>query len=227
MHDLPISRRRWLAGAAATALLPGVAAAPLAPRPVDPADALRTLAEGNQRFAQGRPTNPHRTLARLRELGSSQTPFAAVLACADSRVPVEIVFDQGFGDVFVTRLAGNVASSEAIGSLEYAAQLLGAQLVMVLGHTACGAVKATMENEVVPGQIGSLYPYIRPAVESEHENGSDAVVAENVRNQVQILRNASPVLAARVANGTLDVVGAVFDFRTGLVMLVPARTRTA
>jgi carbonic anhydrase len=188
--------------------------------PTTPEEALRALMEGNVRFAQGKVTNPNRTLARLQELGTRQAPFAAILGCSDSRVPLEVLFDQGFGDIFVARVAGNIASSEIIGSLEYATEVLGAKLVLVLGHSACGAVKATMGGEAVPGQIGSLYPYIRPAVDRAQSHDVDTVVMENVRTQVNILRAASPVLAAAIREGTADVAGAMFDFRTGLVTIV-------
>jgi carbonic anhydrase len=229
--DPTINRRQWLARMGAAALVPSAVAGVLAAQgartasPGTPREALRAMMEGNVRFAQGKVTNPNRSLARLQELGTKQAPFAAVLACADSRVPVEILFDQGFGDVFVTRVAGNIATSEVIGSLEYATEVLGAKLVMVLGHSACGAVKATMEGTAVPGQIGSLYPYIRPAVEEAHGQGLDSVVAENVRNQVDILRAASPVLAASLKSGKVDVTGGMFDFRTGLVTPVQAAPR--
>jgi carbonic anhydrase len=225
-----MSRRQWLAGMGAAALLPaalGGFAAEAAGQdngsaPATPDEALRALVEGNARFAQGKVTNPHRTLTRLQELGTRQAPFAAVLACSDSRVPVEILFDQGFGDIFVARVAGNIASSEVIGSLEYATAVLGAKLVLVLGHSACGAVKATMQGEAVPGQIGSLYPYIRPAVDRAQSHDVDTVVVENVRTQVNILRAASPVLAGGIREGTANVVGGMFDFRTGLVTIVEA-----
>lgn len=232
--DPTISRRQWLARMGAAALAPSAAAGVLAAQgartasPGTPREALRAMMEGNVRFAQGKVTNPNRSLARLQELGTKQAPFAAVLTCADSRLPVEILFDQGFGDVFVARVAGNIATSEIIGSLEYATEVLGAKLVMVLGHSACGAVKATMEGEAVPGQIGSLYPYIRPAVEEAHDRGLDAVVVENVRNQVDILRAASPVLATGLRARKVVVTGGMFNFRTGLVTLVepqPAQPR--
>ena len=234
-----ISRRQWLARVGAAAVVPAAAAgvlaaqqshgghgAPDARTPATPEAALRSLMEGNRRFAQGRANNPNRTLARLQELGTRQAPFAAVLACADSRLPVEILFDQGFGDVFVTRVAGNIATSEVIGSLEYATEVLGAKVVMVLGHSACGAVKATMDGQVVPGQIGSLYPYIHPAVEDARGRGVDAVVEENVRNQVDILRAASPVLASALRGGKVVVAGGMFNFRTGLVTPVVSPGRT-
>ncbi|HLL81238.1 MAG TPA: carbonic anhydrase [Longimicrobium sp.] len=227
-----ISRRQWLVRMGAAAVVPAAAGALVAQQsragqgtPATPEAALRELMAGNQRFAQGKVTNPNRTLARLQELGTRQAPFAAVLTCADSRLPVEILFDQGFGDIFVTRVAGNIATSEVIGSLEYATEVLGAKVVMVLGHSACGAVKATMDGQVVPGQIGSLYPYIHPAVEDARGRGLDAVVEENVRNQVDILRAASPVLVAGLRARKVEVAGGMFNFRTGLVtrVAVPAR----
>jgi carbonic anhydrase len=208
---------RVAGGAAADAQgVPATKAAAIA----TPDEALRALQEGNRRFAQGQTTNPNRTLKRLQELGTKQQPFAAILACADSRVPVEILFDQGFGDLFVARVAGNIATSELIGSLEYSSQILGSKLVLVLGHTGCGAVSATMKAGEVPGQIGSLYPHIYPAVDRAGEKGLDTVIAENVRNQVNTLRRASPVLGGLTRGGKLDVVGGVFDFTTGLVNMV-------
>ena len=189
-------------------------------RDLPPPDALAALLEGNRRFAEGRSANQNRTLAHLRALGTRQAPFAAVLACSDSRVPVELLFDQGFGDVFVTRVAGNVATSELIGSLEYATAILGARVVLVLGHSGCGAVAATIAGAMMPGQIGSLYPYIHTAVDQAGAQGEDAVVAANVRNQVGVLQRASPVLAELRQDGRVVVAGGVFDFRTGLVVLL-------
>lgn len=234
-----LDRRQWLrqagtAGLGAAALVTGSAplhAEPVAvpqPRARTPQEALRRLMAGNQRFVDGAPpVLASRGIAHMRELQKKQTPFASILGCADSRVPPEILFDQGFGDLFVARIAGNIATSEVIGSLEYAAQLLGTQLVMVLGHTACGAVSATVQGGAVPGQIGSLFPYIHPAAEvvSKEKPGHGAsalpaVIAQNVRHQVAILRNASPVLKELIAAGKLDVVGGVFHFRSGRVELL-------
>lgn len=201
---------------------PSVAAASDSHNQVTPDDALRALLEGNRRFAEGKASNPNRTLARLQELGTEQAPFAAVLGCSDSRVPLEILFDQGFGDMFVARVAGNVATAEMIGSLEYAAEVLGVRVVMVLGHTTCGAVKATLGGEDVPGVFGSLYPYIHPAVaEAGGTHDLQAVITRNVRNQVNTLRHASPVLRARSREGRLQIIGAVFDFVDGLIHLLP------
>lgn len=156
----PLGRRAWLAGAtfaAAAFTLPAPVAArtvtlPSFRNPDTPGDALAALMAGNRRFVDGAVTEPHRNLARLREIAPKQSPFAAVLECADSRVPVELLFDQGFGDLFVVRNAGNVVTSEEIASLEFSALVLGARLVLVLGHSGCGAVKATLAGEPVPGR---------------------------------------------------------------------------
>ena len=225
-----VSRREWLrlsaaAGVSGAALagLPGALHADEpAPLPSDatPDQALQTLMAGNQRFLSGKGTSQNRTLARLKEVGAKQTPFASVLACADSRVPVELVFDQGIGDVFVCRNAGNIAESQTIGSLEYGTLVLGSKVLMVLGHTSCGAVTATVSGEAVPGLIGSLYPYIHPAVEQVKSGDVPAIITQNVRNQVSILRNASPVIKQLVRDGKLKVVGGLLDFSSGRVTLL-------
>jgi carbonic anhydrase len=198
----------------------GVAPAPLPTRrPTGPDDALRRLMDGNARFARGEVEAPHRNLARLREVEAKQTPFAAFLGCADSRVPIEIVFDQGFGDLFPVRVAGNIVTPEVIGSLEFGCAVLGAQVLMVLGHTHCGAVKATVEGGAVPGQISSLYYHIEPAAEAAKGDAEVAVV-QNVRNQARLLARSSPVLAAAVQAGTLVITGGVFDLASGRVTLI-------
>ncbi len=226
--DVSVSRRRWLGAGGATALAFGTAplAAAEAPAPpridpatLDPAAALEMLYQGNRRFVAGETIEPHRNLSRLKEIAERQTPFAAFLGCADSRVPIEILFDQGFGDLFVTRIAGNVATSENIGSLEFGTQVLGAKVLFVLGHTNCGAVAATMKRDPVPGQISSLFQFIRPAVRGVH--GVNDAVRENVRLQAQTLAEASPVLAELIRLGKLLVAGGVYDLATGLVTPVP------
>jgi len=184
-----------------------------------PDEALARLIDGNARFAAGTPSAPHRDLTRLREVASKQAPFAAVLGCADSRVPVEIVFDQGFGDCFPVRVAGNIATPEVIGSLEFGCAVLGAQVLVVLGHSQCGAVKATMDGGAVPGQISSLYQHIQPAVDEAHGD-IDTAIRGNVRYQAGLLRRSSPVLAGLVKNGALRIVGGVFDFTSGRVTLL-------
>lgn len=181
-----------------------------------PEAALTALYAGNARFAQGTSEAPHRNLERLREVAPKQTPFAAFLGCADSRVPIEIVFDQGFGDLFVTRIAGNVADPSIIGSLEFGTLVLGAKVLFVLGHTSCGAVSATMTGDAVPGQISTLYQHIRPAVKTAGGDLGVAVV-NNVKNQAEILSEASPVIGALVKEGKLLVAGGVYDLGTGRV----------
>ncbi len=181
-----------------------------------PEEALKRLYEGNLRFSQGKSIEEHRDLGRVKEVAAGQRPFAAFLGCADSRVPVEIVFDQGFGDIFVTRIAGNVASSENIGSLEFGTEILGARVLYVLGHTQCGAVQATMKGEEVPGQISGLFQHIRPAVK-EANGDLNKAVEQNVRNQATLLAEASPVISRLVKRKELVVAGGVYDLHTGLV----------
>ena len=220
------SRREWLvasaAGAAAlwlggstTATAKGDAAGESS-ADLTPAQALQRLLDGNKRFASGKPKGPHRSLARVHELAGNQTPFAAVLSCADSRVPVEILFDQGFGDLFVVRNAGNVATTEEFASLEFGTLVLGAKILLVLGHSSCGAVKASIAGGPVPGQISAIYQHIRPAVNS---GGGDLgkTIADNVRNQAATLSQASPVIADLVKQGKLQVAGGVYDLATGVV----------
>jgi carbonic anhydrase len=152
----------------------------------------------------------------LREVAPKQMPFAAFLGCADSRVPIEIVFDQGFGDLFVARIAGNVASTENIASLEFATHVLGASVLFVLGHTSCGAVAAAAKRDPVPGQISSLFQLIRPAVRAARGNVEQAI-RENVKVQMTTLVEASTVISMLVAQRKLIVAGGVFDLTTGRV----------
>lgn len=181
-----------------------------------PAEALAALYKGNERFVRGEVMAPNRNMARLKEVAGGQKPFAAFLGCADSRVPVEIVFDQGFGDVFVTRIAGNVADPAIIGSLEFGVEVLGAQVLYVLGHTKCGAVSATMTASDVPGQISTLYQHIRRAAK-ESRGDLNAAIRRNVEIQAEILTEASPVIAKRLKAGALLIAGGVYDLDTGKV----------
>jgi len=182
-----------------------------------PEQALAEMMAGNARFVSGRTVGPNRSMARLKEVAPTQKPFAAVLSCADSRVPVEIVFDQGFGDVFVCRAAGNIVTPELIGSLEFGTLVLGSKVLMVMGHTGCGAVKATIAGDPVPGQISSLYRHIQPAVDRVASRELEAVTRENVRVQARLLRSSSPVIAQLVREKKLVVVGGVYDLATGRV----------
>jgi len=228
--DSPVSRRALLkmAGVAGAGTLVSAGGASTLfadepaqmPQDASPDQALQALMEGNKRFMAGTTTSPNRTLKRLQELGEKQAPFASVLSCADSRVSLEILFDTGFGDMFVCRAAGNIATPQIIGSLEYGTLVLGSKVLMVLGHTACGAVSATLKGDAVPGQIGSLYPYIYPAIVQAQSKDMDTVVAQNVRHQVDLLRHASPVLRDLTREKKVRVVGGVFDFHDGSVKLM-------
>lgn len=181
-----------------------------------PERALARLYAGNRRFAAGNILAPRRNIEQLQRVASGQRPFAAFLGCADSRVPVEIVFDQGFGDIFVARVAGNIASAEVVGSLEFASEVLDVKVIYVLGHTACGAVTATVKGEEVPGLISSLFYHIKPAVRAARGDPQRSIV-ENARIQAQLLAETSPVLAKRVRAGQLVVAAGVYDLASGLV----------
>jgi len=184
-----------------------------------PDEAIKELVAGNQRFAANRLTSCGHDLSALRERTvETQEPFAAVLACADSRVPVEFVFDQSIGRLFVTRVAGNFASPEIIASLEYAVAVLGISAIVVLGHGNCGAVKAAIKGESVPGQISSLYAYLRPAVEQGAGNLNTAIDA-NARLQADVLRSSSTVIREALNKGTIKVIAGVYDLATGKVAL--------
>lgn len=183
-------------------------------------EALKALMDGNARFTAGRPTSFQEDLTLLaQKTAEKQEPFAAVLSCADSRVPVEIVFDQTIGHVFVARVAGNVTTPEIIASMEYGTAVLGARLLMVLGHGACGAVTAAIAGKAVPGQISALYAPLRPAVDQAGSD-LDGAIRANARIQASILGNASPVIAGLVAQGKVKVVAAYYDITSGAVSLL-------
>ncbi len=184
--------------------------------PPTPADALKRLAAGNARFRDGQPKGVRRDLARMRDIAPKQQPFAAFLGCADSRVPIELAYDQGFGDLFVVRVAGNVATAVEIASLEYSIAVLSCEAIVVLGHSNCGAVKAALSGAEAPGQISTLYQHIVPAFDRPGMSLADAVAA-NVRFQARKLRTASPVIAKMVGDGKVDLTAGVFDVATGRI----------
>ncbi len=186
------------------------------PKILTPYDVLKLLEEGNERFVQGQVLAPNRSIERLKEVAPAQSPVAAFLGCADSRVPVEIIFDQGFGDVFVARIAGNISTPEIIASLEFGTAVLGAKVLYVLGHTNCGAVAAACGGQEVPGQISSLYYHIRPAIRTTHGDIPNTV-RENVRHQMDTLQGSSPVISRLVREGRLLIAGGVYDLATGRV----------
>jgi carbonic anhydrase len=184
--------------------------------------AVAELLQGNKRFSSQKTKQPNRGTFRLREVASGQKPFAAILGCADSRVPAEIVFDQGLGDLFVVRVAGNVASSEEIGSLEFGSAVLGAKVILVLGHQRCGAVQAAIDNKPVPGQIGSILKHIKTLkVASTNETGDllKATTIANVKNQIATLKT-SPVLMDLVNSGKLKIIGGFYSLDTGIMTQV-------
>jgi carbonic anhydrase len=176
--------------------------------------------EGNKRFVAGRLDSFAEDLAILKQNNiANQEPFAAVLSCADSRVPVELVFDQSIGHVFVARVAGNICTPEIIASLEYGAAVLGTTMIIVLGHSGCGAVKATMAGKEVPGQISALYAPIRQAVERAGHD-LEATIKANAQIQADLLRTASPVLSELMQQKKLNVAAAYYDIGSGRVDLL-------
>ncbi|MGK7875649.1 MAG: carbonic anhydrase [Xenococcaceae cyanobacterium] len=189
-----------------------------------PDEALAKLMEGNQRFVQRKQQNPNQTTVRLQEVASGQTPFAAVLSCADSRVPIEIIFDRGIGDIFVVRDAGNVATQGIIGSLEFGTLVLGAKVLMVIGHQDCGAVISTMKGGEVPGSIGIILNNIKPAIRNYLGQEDDKVAIKkateaNVLYQINQL-NQSPIISQLKAENKLKVVGGYSNLATGEITLI-------
>jgi carbonic anhydrase len=226
--DPRISRRRVLrggvGGAAAGLVTAGVELA--APRPgiaqskLTPDAALKALMDGNQRFVEKRLTFYEEDLALLKQnTAEKQEPFASVLSCADSRVPVELLFDQSIGHVFVNRVAGNLATTEIIASIEYGVAVLGTKVLLVLGHGGCGAVKASIAAKAAPGQISALYRYIRPAVDEAHGD-FEAAIKANAKIQAKLLSGSSPVVASAAKDGKLRVVAAYYDLASGKVALL-------
>ena len=198
---------------------------------ISASDALERLREGNRRFVAGEHTIDELASGiRRMALVSGQRPIATILGCSDSRVPVEVVFDQGFGDLFVIRVAGNVVAPSQVGSVEFAAERLGTRLVVVLGHTRCGAVTATLEDLQRPASnqswnMNSIVSRIRPSVEGllatdlkhDPERLIDQAVRANVRASVNQLRHGSDVLELLIRRDGLRVVGAEYSLETGIV----------
>jgi carbonic anhydrase len=221
----PIARRQFLrnvlsatvTGASVAGIEVALPRPLLAQTPLTPDAALRELMAGNERFDNNQLTSVEHDLRILKDnTVEKQEPFAAVLACADSRVPVELVFDQTIGHIFVTRVAGNIVTPEIIASLEYAVAVLGVKVLLVLGHTGCGAVKAAMKADAVPGQISALYQHIQYAV--EHSGGDvGKAISSNARFQANLLRTSSTVVRDAVNAGNVRVESGVYDLATGKV----------
>lgn len=197
-----------------------------APRPLQaqsklsPDAALQELMKGNERFRTGR-ANAHEQDVQILKQNTldKQEPYAAVLACADSRVPVEMIFDQTVGHLFVSRVAGNVVTPEIIASLEYGAAVLGTKVILVIGHANCGAIKATIQGKEVPGQISALFPHIQPAVNQAGPN-LEAATKANARIQAALLRESSTVIAGLVKDKKIKVVAGYYDLATGAATLL-------
>jgi carbonic anhydrase len=190
-------------------------------------DGLTRLMEGNTRFSTNHPIHPDQTLEKLRELEKGQHPFAVVISCSDSRVPPELIFDQGFGDLFVIRNAGNIIADYEIGSVEYAVEHLHTKLVIVLGHSNCGAIGAYLEHQhdSIPNHIQSIVNYIKNETEelsldkNSHNLYEESIIA-NVLHGVYLLQESEPVLKEFIKKRELKIVGAVYDLHSGKVNII-------
>src|SRR5215475_5868661 len=221
---------------------------------ISPAEAISRLKEGNSRFISGNVEHPYETsderayiaknsyenpgamslgmtseqaAKRRTELTKSQHPFAIILSCSDSRVPPEIIFDEGLGDLFIVRVAGNVLNDEGLGSIEFAVDALAARLILVLGHQSCGAVDAAMKTVAAkgkaPGHIQSLVTAIKPVVNSTPNGDLDTMIKANVKHVVDTLRSSTPILKARVDSGDVQVIGAYYTLDTGAVSFLDGK----
>jgi carbonic anhydrase len=221
-----VPRREFLRNALSTAAAGVVAQSALelaSPRILNaqtnlsPESALQELIDGNQRFSVNQLTSVQHDLDMLKDRTvAKQEPFAGVLSCADSRVPVELIFDQTIGHLFVTRIAGNIVTPEIMASLEYGVAVLGIKVLLVLGHANCGAVKAAMKADKVPGQISALYQHIQPAV-AQSGGDVDKAIKLNAGYQANLLRTSSTVIKGAVEEGKLKIQAAVYDLATGKV----------
>lgn len=222
----PAARRTTIRLLAAALFLAGAGGAAASEEPhasVSPDAALERLLDGNERFASGSPSQAARDPARRAELATTQRPFAVVVGCSDSRVGPEVVFDQGLGELFVIRTAGEVEDDVGIGSIEYAAEHLGVALILVLGHERCGAVSAAVAGGEAHGHLPALLEPIQPAVDSVRDRPGDLVdnaVRAQARAVADQLRRSEPVLADLVKSGKLRIVAARYDLDTGRVELL-------
>ena len=237
-HEPQVSRRDFLRTGALAALVPlgmniaHAADAPAkgAPPPqnaISPADALKRIMEGNARYAANTPNERDFSAGRAAR-AAGQYPIAAILSCADSRVGPELAFDQAPGDLFVVRVAGNVVNTDLLASLEYGAQFLGSPLIVVLGHSNCGAIDAAVKvvqtKAVLPGHLPELITGLKPAViaaeKAKSGNLLDNAIAENVRRQVARLKSSPPIIQKGYTTKKIDIVGGVYDIATGKVTMV-------
>jgi carbonic anhydrase len=192
---------------------------------ITPASALEKLKKGNARFAEMN-MKSRDWLAKVSATAGGQYPFAVILACMDSRAPIEIIFDQGIGDLFGIRIAGNIVNDDVLGSMEYATKVVGSKLVVVLGHTSCGAVKGSIDDAKL-GNLTGLLAKIRPAVSASGPGSAkddvyvNKVARANVSQAMKEIREKSPTIKAQLDAGTVSLVGAIYDVSTGNVMFLP------
>jgi carbonic anhydrase len=238
MHSLPKSSRRDFCRLAAVAgcalahphLFLGAqqkTSSAVAPKTLTPDQSLHDLLAGNERFVKGQTLNPRRSPSDFSSLAKAQYPEAVIITCSDSRVSPEILFDVGVGDLFVVRVAGNVVDGTGVtvkGSTEYGIAELNVPLVVVLGHSNCGAVKAAIQHiharDSLPGAINGLVELIKPAViQSKGQPGDplENAIIQNVKNGVARLEGLQPIIAPRVKEGKVKIVGGVYDLKTGAV----------
>jgi carbonic anhydrase len=185
--------------------------------------ALQKLIEGNKRFSSSKQSHPNQDREHRQGLAKGQKPFAVIVGCSDSRIPPEIIFDQGLGDLFVIRVAGNIVDDVALGSIEYAVDHLGAQLIVVLGHSKCGAVTATVQGGAVHGHIKSIVQAIEPAIDpARKEPGdlTDNTIKANARLVASQIQSSQPILSELVSNGKITVLSAYYDIENGEVHIL-------
>ncbi len=191
---------------------------------MDPRIGLRKLMGGNRRFVEDKAIRPRQDRAALLSSSKGQKPFAVLVGCSDSRVPNEILFDQGVGDLFIVRTAGQVMAAASYGSIEFASVALGTKLIVVMGHQSCGAVDAAIKRPEVPGHIVTLVNSIKDAAKTAKAMGGDLLenaIRQNVIHQVNELRDLDPILSKRYQKGEVLIVGAVYKLGTGKVEFIP------
>ncbi|MCX6954507.1 MAG: carbonic anhydrase [Verrucomicrobia bacterium] len=199
-------------------------AAPVSAERPSPEDALQRLLDGNARFVAGHAEHPNQSVARRVETAAGQAPFAVILTCSDSRVSPEFYFDQGIGDLFVVRDAGNTLNDHVIGSIEYAVEHLHASIVLVVGHEKCGAVAAAIAGGRADGRIGTIIEAIRPAVkETRNQSGdkTDNAIRSNARRAAQALTATGPIISHAVQSGEIKIFAARYDLDSGRIELIP------
>jgi carbonic anhydrase len=213
------TRRQFVAGLAAAGVVAGDGVPASAQTGLTGEAAMRELIAGNERFIAGKITSFPEDLKILKEKTvAKQEPFAAVLSCADSRVPVEIIFDQSIGHLFVTRVAGNMVTPEIIASLEYGVAVLGVKAILVMGHSNCGAISAAVAGKAVPGQISVLYQHLMPGI-AEAKGDVALAVKMNAAYQAKLLAESSTVIAKAIKEDGVKVANGSYDLGSGRVTL--------